>query len=227
MGETSCEQSYNFNFKDWDRDGCGDAETNATSRRRPESASDGCKIVRSVSRFCSNYPGFTHRRRIANDLWLSHNYEIYFSKSIEVNNNYNTETCVIQLYKHLVCSVFTSLDLKNGCFWVHLGNWIILILQFCVLFNLMFLVLHICPLKGNYMKFEWLSFRSEKLIYLYIEMGVVGIHTSCTEKYINSCTDLLIMLDILVIDMPKSSNHINAIKVVAFKVCHVHSARSL
>jgi len=40
----------------------------ATSRRRPESASDGCKIVRTVSRFCSNYPGFTHRRRIANDL---------------------------------------------------------------------------------------------------------------------------------------------------------------
>jgi len=25
MGEKSCEQSYNFNFKDWDRDGCGDA----------------------------------------------------------------------------------------------------------------------------------------------------------------------------------------------------------
>jgi len=40
----------------------------AASRRRPESASDGCKMVRSVSRFCSNYPGFTHRRRIANDL---------------------------------------------------------------------------------------------------------------------------------------------------------------
>ena len=40
----------------------------ATSRRRPESAFDGCKIVRSVSRFCLNYPGFTHRRGIANDL---------------------------------------------------------------------------------------------------------------------------------------------------------------
>jgi len=25
MGEKSCEQSYNFSFKDWDRDGCGDA----------------------------------------------------------------------------------------------------------------------------------------------------------------------------------------------------------
>jgi len=24
MGEKYCEQSYNFNFKDWDRDGCGD-----------------------------------------------------------------------------------------------------------------------------------------------------------------------------------------------------------
>jgi len=34
----------------------------ATSRRRPESASDGCKIVRSVSRFCSNYLGFTYRK---------------------------------------------------------------------------------------------------------------------------------------------------------------------
>jgi len=44
----------------------------ATSRRRPESAFDGCKIVRSVSRFCLNYPGFTHRRGIANDLWLRH-----------------------------------------------------------------------------------------------------------------------------------------------------------
>jgi len=32
----------------------------ATRRRRQESASDGCKIVRSVSRFCSNYPGFTN-----------------------------------------------------------------------------------------------------------------------------------------------------------------------
>jgi len=36
----------------------------ATSRRRPESASDGWKNVRSVSGFCSNNPGFTHRRRI-------------------------------------------------------------------------------------------------------------------------------------------------------------------
>ena len=25
MGEKSCEQSFNLNFKDWDRDGCGDA----------------------------------------------------------------------------------------------------------------------------------------------------------------------------------------------------------
>jgi len=25
MGEKSCEQSYNFNFKDWGRDRCGDA----------------------------------------------------------------------------------------------------------------------------------------------------------------------------------------------------------
>ena len=33
----------------------------ATSRMRPESASDGCKIVRSV------FPGFNHRRRIATD----------------------------------------------------------------------------------------------------------------------------------------------------------------
>ena len=48
----------------------------ATSRRRPESASDGGIIVRSVSRFCSNYPGFTHRRRIANDFRLSHK-ELY------------------------------------------------------------------------------------------------------------------------------------------------------
>jgi len=29
----------------------------ATRHRRQESASDGCKIVRFVSRFCSNYPG--------------------------------------------------------------------------------------------------------------------------------------------------------------------------
>ena len=38
------------------------------------------------------------------------------------------------------------------------------------------------------------------------------------EKRFNSCTDLLIMLDIFnfVIDMPKTSYHINAIKVVAF-----------
>ena len=44
----------------------------ATSRRRPESASDGWKNVRSVSGFCSNNPGFTHRRRITKYLWLSH-----------------------------------------------------------------------------------------------------------------------------------------------------------
>ena len=52
MGEKSCEQSYNFKFKDGDRDGCGDdKKTIATIRRRPESASDGCKLVRSVSIF--------------------------------------------------------------------------------------------------------------------------------------------------------------------------------
>ena len=68
MGEKSCEQSYNFNFKIGTATGVALPKQFATSRRRPERASDGCKIVRSVSRFCSNYPGFTHRRRIANDL---------------------------------------------------------------------------------------------------------------------------------------------------------------
>jgi len=43
-----------------------------------QSASDGCKIVRSASRFCSNFSGFTHRRRIATDLWLTHKH--YFSQ---------------------------------------------------------------------------------------------------------------------------------------------------
>ena len=58
--------------KIWTATGVAMPKYFATSRRRPESASDWCKIVRFVSRFCPNYTGFTHRRRIANDLRLSH-----------------------------------------------------------------------------------------------------------------------------------------------------------
>ena len=72
MGEKSCEQSYNLILKIGTATGVAMSKNIATSLRRPKSASDGCKIVRSVSRFCSNYPGLTNGRLIANDLSLSH-----------------------------------------------------------------------------------------------------------------------------------------------------------
>jgi len=62
MVEKSCEHRTILISKIGTATGAAMPKPFATSRRRPESASDGCKIVRSVSRFCSNYPRFTHRK---------------------------------------------------------------------------------------------------------------------------------------------------------------------
>jgi len=57
MGEKSCEHRTILLSNIGTATGVAMPKKFATSRRRQESASDGCKIVRSVSIFCSNYPG--------------------------------------------------------------------------------------------------------------------------------------------------------------------------
>jgi len=66
MGEKFCEHSYNFNCKDWDRDGCGDASKICD---KPHASGERLRRVQTRE-ICLNifYPGFTHRRCIANDL---------------------------------------------------------------------------------------------------------------------------------------------------------------
>jgi len=44
MGEKSCEQSYNFNFKDWDRDGCCDAYKNCD---KPQASGERLRLVQN------------------------------------------------------------------------------------------------------------------------------------------------------------------------------------
>ena len=72
MGENLASNRQILSSKIGTATGVAMPKKTATSRRRPDSATDGCKIVRSIARFCSNFPGFTHRRRVATDLWLGH-----------------------------------------------------------------------------------------------------------------------------------------------------------
>jgi len=72
MGKNSCEQSYNLNFKDWERDGFGDALKNCdklqASGERLWRVQNRKICLKILFEFPGFYPSPTHR----NDLWLSH-----------------------------------------------------------------------------------------------------------------------------------------------------------